>query len=183
MDVVAMASRRKFEWLEACIVGVPLVAMLLTGSGSTTSGPWWLELSCADDQWSLWATVPFYVDEDGALSGKGHFVLEPTGRDEIGTGANGAIEVSGHCTEGGFDFDEIRFPGYELDQSDTFSHRMTVFQLSGYEASWEAREALEDQMETFGKTQQAEIWAEDGAEASFGMTIGGQVYLVLHQGE
>jgi hypothetical protein len=183
MNVVAMASKGKFEWLKACIVGVPLIALLLAGRGPTVSGPWWLELWCMDDQWSLWAVVPFHVEEDGTLCGEGNFVLEPTERNEIGTGASGAIEISGHCTEGGFDLDEIRFPEYEVGQSDSFNRRMTVFQLGCYETSWEAREALEDQMETFGKTQHAEIWAENGAEATFGMVSGGQVYLALYQGE
>ena len=171
------------KWLRVCIVGVPLVMVLVTGAGSQVSGPWWLELYCLDNQWTLWAVIPLYVDEDGGLSGEGTFVLVPAARNAIGTDANGTIAISGRCTEGGFDLDEISFPDYELGQGDSLNRRMTALRLEGYRSAWGAREVLEERIGTLGTAEHAEIQAKDGAEAGFDISVGGQVYLVVHRGE
>ena len=172
----------KIDLLKACVL-VPLVLVLLSGPGSNATGPWWLELLCADDQWTLWAVVPFDVDEDCALDGEGTFVLLPTAHNRTGTEARGIIWISGcHC-EGGFDFDGISFPRYELGQGDSLQRRMTELQLGIYETSWAGREDLEDQMESVVTVQQAEVLAKDGAESRIYMPIAGPVVLILHQGE
>jgi len=172
----------KINWLKACVL-VPLVAVLLSGPGSTATGPWWLEMSCADDQWALWAVVPFDVNEDCALSGEGTFVLLPTAHNDIGTEARGIIWISGCNCEDGFDFDGISFPRYEMGQGDSLQRRMTELQLGIYEVSWAGREDLEDQMEALVTVEHAEILAQDGAESGFYMPIAGRVVLNLHQGE
>ena len=171
------------RWLRVCIVGVPLVAVLVTTAGARVSGPWWLELLCLDDQWALWAVVPFEVDQDGALSGEGIFVLTPAARNDLGTDARGTIRISGRLAEGGFDLDAISFSDYELGQGDSLTRRMTVLQLEGYGSAWEDREALEECIEALEKAERAEIQAKDGAEAGFDIAVGGQVYLVLHRRE
>ena len=169
------------NWSHACIAGVLFVVILLTTRRSSVTGSWWLELTCLDDQWVLRAAVPFSVDEDGALSGQGRFVLIPTAQNDVGTDVSGTIEVSGHCVGDGFDFDEVRFAACGLDPSDSLDRRVTVLQLGLYETSWQGREALEDDMEAFGKGQHAEIRAADGADASLGIAMAGQVYLSVHE--
>ena len=171
----------RLEWLKAC-VAIPLVAVLLSSPSSNVSGPWWLELSCVDDEWTLWAIVPFCVDEDGALGGEGTFVLLPTAQNDGGVDARGIIGISGRCAEDGFDLDAISFPSYELGGGDSLNRRLTALQLDGYESSWDGREALEDRIEALATAEHAEILAQDGAEARFHMAIGGTLVLVLHQG-
>ena len=172
----------RLEWLKAC-VAIPLVAVLLSSPSSNVSGPWWLELACVDDEWTLWAIVPFCVDEDGALGGEGTFVLLPTAQNDCGADARGIIGISGCHSEDGFDFDGISFPRYELGQSDSLQRRMTELQLGMYETSWAGREDLEDQMEALLTVGHAEIQARDGAESGFYMPNGDRVVLILHQGK